>query len=248
MSTSPLIAYYHDGFLKLSIHRFAANSTERNSFISNTDLAKKVFEEAANGTLFEGMNEEELRNFQTWTLDRLHRYLTDIGRIDDPNWVNNFLRPKFQKAMVHITRATAPKWLKHPTFFEVMGWDYTLDDDLTLWFLEANWNPALLPYSNDRRIILQDMLQDVFQVAIALLRSRMKRIILFINRLTAKYPDGLFKIDLDELAEYKEQYDKLNRNYFDPEYEPKDIKLVKIIDENLSGKDRYMGLIEEGCL
>ena len=42
-STDPLIMYYHDGFLRVSLLRFDKNSTEKSVHFTNTALSKKIF-------------------------------------------------------------------------------------------------------------------------------------------------------------------------------------------------------------
>jgi len=41
-STDPLIAYYHDGFLRISLSKYTKNSTEKSTHFTNTALSKKV--------------------------------------------------------------------------------------------------------------------------------------------------------------------------------------------------------------
>lgn len=43
-STDPLIVYYHDGFLRLSMLKFDRDSKDRSIHFANTNLAKKFFE------------------------------------------------------------------------------------------------------------------------------------------------------------------------------------------------------------
>jgi hypothetical protein len=62
-STNPLIVYYHDGFLRLSLYEYDPNSKNKSVLLTNTDLSGKAFEEAKKGNLINGMNETELRNF-----------------------------------------------------------------------------------------------------------------------------------------------------------------------------------------
>jgi hypothetical protein len=40
-STNPLIVYYHDGFLRISLHKYEKNSTELSAHATNTALAKR---------------------------------------------------------------------------------------------------------------------------------------------------------------------------------------------------------------
>lgn len=41
-STDPLIVYYHDGFLRISLSVYDKNSTEKSTHFTNTALSKKI--------------------------------------------------------------------------------------------------------------------------------------------------------------------------------------------------------------
>jgi hypothetical protein len=78
-SVDPLIVFYHDGFLRVSLHLYNVNATDKAALLTNTEFSKALFEEASSGKLVHGMNETELRNFQMWTLERLQAYLLSSG-------------------------------------------------------------------------------------------------------------------------------------------------------------------------
>lgn len=74
-STNPLIVYYHDGFLRVSLEIYEKNSTEAKVHLTNTHLSKEAFELAKQEGGYQGMNETELRDFQMWTMPKLESYL-----------------------------------------------------------------------------------------------------------------------------------------------------------------------------
>ena len=74
----------------------------------------------------------------------------------------------------------------------------------------------------------------------------MKRVIFYINGLLEKYGDGE---NVPNIEEKREEFRKLTMNRFEPEFMPrKNNTFFPIIDENLQGKDVYMGLIDNECL
>lgn len=129
-----------------------------------------------------------------------------------------------------------------------MGWDFAIDHEQNVWFLEANWNPDLRAGDiRERKILKYDLLQGMFDILVGLVRSRMKRIITFINKMTEAFPEG--RIPYSSVEKYREMFNKISRNYFEPEYDPGvNPTFKKIIDENLEGVGRYAGLIEPECL
>jgi len=77
-----------------------------------------------------------------------------------------------------------------------------------------------------------------------LLRSRMKRVVLYANKLTSEFGG-----EVPNLMERREEFKELIKNNFEVEFRPsKNNTFYRIIDENYSGKERYSGLIEEECL
>ena len=251
-STNPLILYYHDGFLRVSLHKYDVTSNDKSVLLTNTELSKELWKKAAKGEKVYGMNETELRNFQMWNLTRLQDYLLKVGKIKDPNWLDNYLRPEFKKAMVHLLRATSHAFLKRSQVFELFGIDFMLDDNLNLWFIECNSGPVLKGTSEEKERFLTKMLLDQFEIVFGYLKSRLKRIIRYTNQLIREEIEGnpgLEKPELSDIEEKRKVFKEITKNYFEPEFEPSPTNgFVKIIDENLDGTERYAGLISKECL
>lgn len=251
-STNPLMLFYHDGFLRMSLHKYDVNSNDKSVLLTNTELSKSIWDQVAKGGLFNGMNETELRDFQMWTFAKLHDHLLKTGKTNDPNWLDNNLRLQFKKAMVHLLRMSQHTFLKRSSIYELFGADFILDNNLNLWFLECNTSPVLKGTSTEKERFLIKMLKDHFEIVSGLLKSRMNRAIKFINRVNKDLKavnqpwQEIVDKNLDSLVRQFKQH-TLNR--FEPEYEPSaDNGFFKIIDESHEGVERYAGLIPEECL
>ena len=57
-STEPLIVYYHDGFLRVSLEVYDEHSKKKDVHLTNTEFAKKKFKEAQKA----GENVQELKD------------------------------------------------------------------------------------------------------------------------------------------------------------------------------------------
>ena len=251
-STNPLMVYYHDGFLRVSLHEYDVHSTDKGVLLTNTELSHHIFNQAAQGKQFNGMNETELRNFQMWNLTRLQNYLLENGIIHDPHWLDNYFRPEFKKAMIHLIRATSKYFLKRSSIYELFGVDFMLDENLNLWFLECNSSPVFKGTSDEKEVFLLKMLADHFEIVHGLLKSRLKRIIKFINKIIREdliiNPDSIEAQIMDFDGKQKE-FKEISKNYFEPEFEPSpDNGFSLIIDENRDGVERYARLLPEECL
>lgn len=249
-STNPLIVYYHDGFLRMSLHKYDVNSNDKSVLLTNTDLSKNIFDQAKSQGSYLGMNETQLRNFQMWNLTRLQGYLLENGIIDDPNWLDNYLRPEFMRALIHLLRATSSSFLKRSQIYELYGMDFMIDEDLNLWFIECNASPVLEGTSEEKEKFLLKMLKDHFDIIFGLMKSRITRIVRFVNNIILEDMDGRTPEDeRDYLISLRPEFKRITENYFEPEFEPsEDNGFYKIIDENLEGIDRYQGYLSHECL
>ena len=252
-STNPLIAYYHDGFLRVSLVSYDKNSDDKKVLLTNLVLSKQIYEDVKNnGTLFEGMDEEELRLAQQWSFERLQAYLLEEGVIQDPNWLDNYLRPEFKKAMIHLIRSVSQNYFVTSSVYELYGVDFMLDEDMNLWFIEANDGPAFDGYSIPMEKFIIKMLQDHFEIIHGLLKSRMKRVINYVNKITdngeaVMTSEG--KVRIKDLKRKIVEFEEISKNYFDEEFLPKPTNgFSKIIDGNYKGVEMYQGYITKECL
>lgn len=251
-STNPSMVYYHDGFLRVSLHEYDVSSKDKGVLLTNTALSHKIFDIAKKEGNYQGLNETELRNFQMWNFQRLHTYLLENNYTSDPNWVNNYLRPEFQKAMIHLVRMTKGPFLKRSNLYELFGCDFMLDNNLNIWFIECNSGPVLSGSSDEKEKFVTKMLRDQFDIVMGLLKSRAKRIIAYINTIIKsneyeKLPSG--EIQVKDLETKRKIFKQIIKNNFEPEFKPSaDNGFVKITDENFYGTERFSGLIQEECL
>jgi hypothetical protein len=244
-STNPLIVYYHDGFLRVSLQTYDKNSHDKSVHLTNTHLSKDIFAEASEKNItINGMNEEQLRDYQMWTFERLATYLYKAGKVKDPDWLNTYLRPTFYEAFIHTVRMSAHAFWNESNVYEMFGLDFMLDEELNLWFIECNSSPQLIGTNPYKTKFLVKMLKDLFEIQYGLYRSRMKRILRVIKEMNQGAADE-GQIDY---GYWRRQYNAATVNRLDPEYELSKGNNFKIIlDHNLSGKEAYFGHLDEEC-
>jgi hypothetical protein len=251
-SINPLIAYYYDGYLKVSLHKYEPHSSDKYALLTNTHVSTEVLKEATNGTLVNGMNETELQYFQRWNFTRFQNYLLEEGIVTDPEWLDNHLRPEFKRAMIHLLRMTRDKLLVQSQLHELFGVDFMLDQNLDLWFIEVNSSPSLSPTHPESEIFIRKHMIDLFEIIKGVTRSRAKRIVQFINKLTKERGFGMDAngdIIMKDFEQKKAEFEKVIENRLEEEYQPSpknDYRLL--IDEHLEGVDRYNGFITAECL
>jgi hypothetical protein len=245
-SVDPLVVYYHDGFLRVSLQTYDKNSKDPATHFTNTHLSKAIFKKAKQDGEFRGMTESELREYQMWSMERLTKYLYETGKIKEENWLEAYLRPQFKRAFVHTARMVEKYLFKSSNVFEMFGLDFLLDEDLNLWFIECNASPQLVGTNPYKTEFLVKMLKDVFEIEYAYLRSRWTRI----QRFMKKYYDHVLKEGtITDVLPWKEELQVAIKNKIEPEFEIKgNLTWEKIIDKNLPGAEAYLGNIEDDCI
>jgi tubulin polyglutamylase TTLL1 len=245
-STNPLIVYYHDGFLRLSLCKYVPDSTDKCVHLTNTHLSKEIFKEAQKKGGYEGMTEDDLREYQMWSMEKLSDYLYNISRVKDPeDWLENYLRPQFQKAFIHVVRMSQYSFMKHSGVFEMFGLDFLLDNDLNLWFIECNASPQLIGTSDKKKKFLSDMLTDMFDIQFAYLRSRMKRVHEFMK----KFFEVTATKDKINWGYWKSTFAVINQNKLEPEFPLRNnLTFTLIMDKSKPGPAGYFGLLDADCV
>ena len=251
-STNPMIAYFHEGVLWVSLHKYDQNATSKEGYVPNLSFNSDILKIAKEEGTYEGKTVAELKDFSVRFFSDLQNYLYEEGMIHDDKWLDNYLRPEFMKAMVHLVRMAHGPLLKTSSVYELYGCDFMLDKSLNLWFIEANIFPNLDDDTPREKEFLIKMLKDHYEIINGLLRSRTKRIIGYINNLVREQAGGLDNDGnavFDDYRARKAEFKELSRNWFESEYEPRpENGFKKIVDYNLDGVERYSGLLAEECM
>jgi len=244
-STNPTIAFYHDGFLRVSLKTYDKNSKDKTTHFTNTHLSKKIFAKAKDG-LYMNKTEAELRDYQMWTLTQLEEYLIKAGKVEDPNWLANYLRPQFQKAFIHSVRMSEKAFWKGSNVFEMFGLDFMLDDKLNLWFIECNSSPQLIGTNPFKEAFLVKMLKDIFEIQFAYYRSRMTRVFEIFSKIDREITETQHS---PNYTKWQAEYKKAIYNRLEPQYEiSKNNSFILIMDRTKNGTERYQGFLPEECM
>lgn len=166
-SVNPLIVYYFDGFLRVSMSRYDKDSTDREVHQTNTELYKDKIKEKCHDPenkeiIFMGMNCEELRNFQMRTYEQFHDEMMRTGKIKDPNWLDNYLRPEFQKAFIHSAKMVHPHLYRSSNLYEMFGVDFVIDENFKLYVIEVNASPMIIGTSHEKTKLMKKMTKGNF--------------------------------------------------------------------------------------
>jgi len=217
----------------------------------------EVRKQMKNGT-YNNMTKAEMVEANIWSFERVQAKLIEMGKIDDPDWLNNHLRPQIKRLFTHLLRSTGAYFYKGSQMYELWAIDLMLDADLNVRLIECNAYPGMKPDSEFAKGLFTEVNKGILKITTGLLRSRVKRILDLINNLSNEQVAAVlenseaksFRKNTQQLREETiQEYKRAEANRLDPEYEPKNLHGFELfMDENLEGTEKYMGLLSEDCL
>ena len=69
--------------------------------------------------------------------------------------------------MLHCIRMNIDKLLHHPRVFELFGFDFMLDDQMNLWYLETNLSPSISATSQEKKEVNTKMVKSLIDIQYA---------------------------------------------------------------------------------
>jgi Tubulin-tyrosine ligase family len=244
VSVNPLIVYYHDGFLRVSLFKYSLTNLDYKAHLTNTELAKEIFKKVGDGGTHHGMDVNQLREFQMRTLDQFGDYLYQQDPKRYKDFINKTLKPEFKKSYIHLSKMIQKKVLNSSNFFEVYGVDFVMDRNDKIYIVEVNPSPMMVGTSPRKTELMRNLNQGIVKLALSYLKSRFKRTLHFIKLHRNQIMKG------ENIEQLKEEFQKLDRNYLEPEFaaDLKDLSWEPVIDENKKGTPGYLnGLITPEC-
>lgn len=169
-----------------------------------------------------------------------------VGEEEKRAFLEN-LRHKFKTAIAHIIRMSQSVLEKRSGSYRVMGFDFMLDQNLNLWFIEANNAPQMSQTEKYRRQFTEILIRDALEIEFALLRSRMKRVREFVQIAAEEYRMKLEDWDKEAL---REMFKEANKEKWEPEFKVSSTNTwEKIIDFSLSENEEsaYLGNLDQSC-
>ena len=245
VSVDPLIIYYHDGFLRVSLFKYDKQVINRKAHLTNTEIAKEIFKKVEKeGGTHMGMNIDQLRDFQMASLKSYQEYLIKNELKIDKDWVEKKLKHAFKTTLIHLIKTVEKDLYKKPDLFAIFGVDFMLDEDYNSYLIELNDSPAIIGTSKEKTALMKSFNKGTVQIILAYIRSRVKRSIKFLKQHAADIKNNL---NLEQLSI---DFRKLNTNYLEPEYEHmvQNTTWEIVVDENKKGANAYYGYVKEECI
>ena len=219
--------------------------TKKRSHLTNSHLSDAFVMNAKTEE-----EKQKLLSMQLSTFQMLADDLESKGRIHGETGKREFienLRKKFKTSIAHILRFTQSIFEKRSGSYRLMGFDFMLDEDMNLWFIEANDSPQMSQTEAHRRYYTEILVRDAIEIQFALLRSRVKRLRRFVQRAAHEYRLKGEGWDEDGL---RRLFKEANKEGFEPEFEISHTNTwEKIIDLSQGSNEEqgYLGNLDHSC-
>ena len=78
-------------------------------------------------------------------------------------------RARIKEVMLHSVLMNLDRLLHHPRVFEMFGFDFILDEDLHVWYLETNLTPSISASSDEKKEVNTRMIKKLIDIQYAFL-------------------------------------------------------------------------------
>ncbi|KAH9254196.1 hypothetical protein BASA81_007785 [Batrachochytrium salamandrivorans] len=126
-SSNPYMIFFHKGYLRRSVHNYAAASTDRTVFLTNTH--------------FQSMEKNFELTDHIWGWARFQKYLADHN-VAGSQYVSTVLDSAIKKVMLFNFWSAKSELKRRKGTYHLFGLDFMIDDELRVHFIEANGFPG----------------------------------------------------------------------------------------------------------
>ncbi|XP_035697819.1 protein polyglycylase TTLL10-like [Branchiostoma floridae] len=148
--TNPYVVMYHPGYVRLCVQDYSAEDLNVTAHLTNQWIQKK------------DPNYEEVKDETVWSMEHLNDYINETLADDKglpQDWVFNGLTRRMKDIMLHCFHSVRHKIQCRLGYFDLYGIDFLLDEDMKVYLLEINVNPAL--HTNCE--VLQDVIPPLVE-------------------------------------------------------------------------------------
>lgn len=136
-STTPYIVFYHPGYVRLSCVPYTPYTQDAaglHAHLTNQYVQKKH-------PMYSAMKEDTV-----WNFERLQSYFDEKYAKEKElpeNWVYTAFTKRMHQIMTTCFHSIRQKLHRRTGTFDLLGFDFLIDEDFKVWLLEVNINPAL---------------------------------------------------------------------------------------------------------
>ncbi|XP_048581079.1 uncharacterized protein LOC5512073 isoform X2 [Nematostella vectensis] len=169
-STRPYIVLYHPGYIRVSCVPYSPysteSSTELHAHLTNQYVQKKH-------PLFSSMKEETV-----WSFERAQAYIDEHHTKEKQlpeNWLFTTFTKRMQQIMLTCFHSVRKKLHRRHGYFDLLGFDFMIDENFKVWLIEINVNPSLSTSCQVLKDLMPNMVDNTIKLALELFEKSMKK-------------------------------------------------------------------------
>ncbi|CAF3145895.1 unnamed protein product [Rotaria sp. Silwood2] len=138
-SVKPLLIFYHSGYIRLSMFDFDNNDENLLTHLTNQYMQKK------------DPKYYDIKEDTAWTMEQFNDYINKniaSSKNLEQDWVINTLPKIIQRIMLNVIESIRMRLKRRVGCFGLYGYDFMIDQDMKVWLIEINVNPALTTNTN----------------------------------------------------------------------------------------------------
>jgi len=156
-STTPYLVLYHSAYIRLACSPYSKDSPDLATHLTNQFVQKKH------------PDYSEKKDDSIWTFEKLNNhinvnYQATKGVPDD--WVLTDMTDRIKEIMLICFRSVEYKLERKSGYFDLFGFDFMIDDNMKIWLIEINVNPALFTNCEPLRQVLPGIVEETVKISV----------------------------------------------------------------------------------
>ena len=133
-STAPFVVLYHPGYVRLCLDDYKLEDTNLISHLNNQYMQKK-------DPRYKKMKESTVWSYEQAN-DYINKHYKDAKGLEEDWWYKVFEKQS-KRIMFHCFQAVKCTLKSRVGLFDLLGFDFMIGDDMNVYLIEINVNPAL---------------------------------------------------------------------------------------------------------
>lgn len=165
-SSQPYLVYYHHGYVRLSCVPYSNDTLDIHAHLTNQYVQKKH-------PSYSQMKEDTVLSFE-----QLNDYInTHVQKEKKPqtDWVYNVFTPTMKEIMLLCFHASKNKIQQTQGMFELLGFDFMVDENMKVWLIEVNINPALHTNCKVLKEVIPGVVNETLDIVLEVFQKKKSR-------------------------------------------------------------------------
>nr|CAH8830047.1 unnamed protein product [Trichobilharzia regenti] len=155
--TMPYLVFYHPGYIRRSAKPYSSDDPNLVTHLTNQFVQKK------------DPGYSEIKNNTVWSWTQVNDYINQHYQEEKKlpvDWAKTILQWKIQRIIHHIFTTVKNRLAARVGLFELLGLDFMLDENMKVWLLEVNSNPALQTHCDVLKEVVPVVVKDALHISI----------------------------------------------------------------------------------